>query len=547
MGNSIPQKDVVDSGQAEEGWQPPPISTSQMRLTLGGMMLAMFLASLDQTIVATALPQIVGDLGGFDRFTWVATAYIVASTTVVPLAGTIADVYGRRWLYIIGISVFLVGSVLAGLTPTMSGLIGARAVQGVGGGIMMALSFVIIGDLFPPAERGKYQGLVASVFGISSVIGPTLGGFITDNLSWRWVFFINIPLGVIILIAFFIAFPNIRPTTKRRIDFLGAGLLILGIVPLLMALTWGGANNDWRSVQVIGAFAISAVALVSFVLVEMRTKDPLLPLKVFGNRLVLIPMIAVFLTGFAMFGAFIFIPLLFQGALGASATSSGAFLTPMMLGMVFGAALSGQILSRTGGHYRWQGLVGLAIMGVGFGMLSTVSVNIQFGEAVLWAVVMGVGLGVTFPLFTIAIQNAVPYQYLGITTSATQFFRSIGGSIGLAVLGAVMLTRFSRAVDASLPPEAARILSAGPLAEMVKNPNVLINPNALDAFRSAFTQIGGEAGAQMANQILDVLRASLASAIGDLFLLALVMVALSFVVTIFIKEIPLKGRGDSRK
>ena len=458
---SVSQNVGSDTREKQEGWQPPSISKSQMRLTLGGMMMAMFLSSLDQTIVATALPQIGGDLGGFERFTWVATAYIVASTTIVPLAGSIADLYGRKWLYIVGITVFLIGSILAGLTPTMTGLIGARAVQGLGGGVMMALAFVIIGDLFPPAERGKYMGIVASVFGISSVIGPTLGGFITDSLSWRWVFFINLPLGAIILIAFFIAFPDIRPKGERRIDFPGAILLILGIVPLLLGLTWGGANNNWGSARVIVAFVISVVALITFVIVELRSKDPILPLKVFGSRVVAIPLIAVFLTGFAMFGAFVFIPLLFQGALGASATSSGAFLTPMMLGMVFGAAISGQILSRTGGHYRWQGLIGLIIMGVGFGMLSRVSLDTQFVEAVVAAVVMGFGLGSTFPLYTIAIQNAVPYQYLGISTSATQFFRSIGGSIGLAVLGAVMLTRFDKAVLGNLPPEASRILSSG--------------------------------------------------------------------------------------
>ncbi|MBI4306467.1 MAG: MFS transporter, partial [Chloroflexi bacterium] len=297
----------------QQFWTDLGMTPRQVRLTLGGVMLSIFLASLDQTIVATALPRIVADLGGFDRYTWITTAYILASTVVVPLAGAASDIYGRKWLFVGGIAVFLAGSVLAGLSPSMNALIGARAIQGLGGGVMMSLSFVTIGDLFPPSERGKYQGLIAAMFGVSSILGPLAGGFITDNLSWHWVFFVNLPLGIPVILAFVRLFPNVSHRMERRIDYAGALLLVAAVLPAMLSLTWAGRDGDWTQGRVVGGFVASAFALAAFLWVETKASNPILPFELFKNRIVAVSFVAIFLTGFGMFGAIIFIPLLFQG------------------------------------------------------------------------------------------------------------------------------------------------------------------------------------------------------------------------------------------
>ena len=534
----------VETGSApvHDGWVETGLTPRQIKLTLAGVMLAMFLASLDQTIVGTALPRIISDLGGFDRFTWVTTAYIVASTTVVPLAGAVADIYGRKWLYVGGLVVFLVGSVLAGSADSMNTLIVFRAVQGLGGGIMMAMAFVTIGDLFPPAERGKYQGLIAGVFGISSVIGPTLGGFLTDSLSWHWIFFVNLPLGIPVVFLFVKLFPNRKPAMIRKIDFPGAVLLVLTIVPGLVGLSLGGVQYDWVSLQVIGALTLSLVAGVAFVLTELRVSDPIMPFVIFKNRIVAISLIIIFLTGFAMFGAIIFIPLLFQGVLGASATASGSFMTPMMLGMVAGAAISGQILSRTGGHYRTQGIVGLGIMAAGFGVLTQVSDHANYAFALTGAITMGFGLGTSFPLFTIAVQNAVPFQFMGVATSSTQFFRSVGGSIGLAVMGSYMVNRFRNGLDAALPEGVESVLSTERLSHISDNPNALLDPDSLSVLRDEITAASDPA---FADRVINGMEAALASALSDVFTVAFFMVVAALVAVLFLKEIPLRRRERS--
>jgi EmrB/QacA subfamily drug resistance transporter len=522
-------------GPPEEFVQLP---RRQVMLTMGGVMLAMFLSALDQTVVGTAMPRIITDLGGFDKFTWVTTAYLVASTTVVPIVGRLSDMYGRKRFYITGIVVFLIGSVLAGFSASINQLILFRAIQGLGGGVIMALSFIAIADLFPPEERGKYQGLIAGVFGLSSVIGPTLGGFITDNLSWNWIFFINVPIAVPVVFLFIKLFPESKQQQadeKPKLDYLGMIALILGVIPLLLALSWGGVQYEWGSAQVIGALVLGSVMSVAFVFIEARAEQPIMPLDIYKNRRVSISLIAGFLTGFGMFGAIIFIPLFFQGVLGASATSSGSFLTPMMLGVVFGAALSGQILSRTGGHYRIQALVGTAILTIGMYLISRMNADTSFARAVFNIVIMGFGMGSTFPTFTLAVQNSVPFRVIGVATSATQFFRSIGGMLGLAILGATMANRFSARLSSSLPDSLTQALPPEQLEGFKSNPQALINPEAMAALRANFEQLGPE-GAAQAEQLLDALRASLAQAIGDIFTLTVFVLALSFLVTIFLSS-----------
>ncbi len=511
--------------------------------TLGGVMLGMFLAALDQTIVGTAMPRIIGDLGGFDRYTWVTTSYIVASTAVVLLIGRLSDIYGRKWLYIACLVIFLVGSALSGASQSMNQLIAFRALQGVGAGGMMGLSFATMGDLFPPAERGKYQGAIAGMFGISSVIGPSLGGSITDNLSWHWVFFVNLPLGVPVILLFLRFFP--KPAQRAgasRVDYPGAAAMVLAVVSILLGLSWGGVQYEWGSPQVIVALAFGAAMAAAFVAIELRTPEPILPLHLFKDRIVAVSLIVAFLTGFAMFGAIIFMPLFFQAVLGFSATSSGGFTTPMSLGIVAGATLSGQALSRLGGHYRTQGLIGLAVMAAGLTGLTRLSADTSFGYAIGFAVVLGFGLGTTFPTFTIAVQNTVPFKHLGVATSATQFFRSVGGSLGLALLGAFMVSRFAAGLDTALPQAAREALPLQQVEALSSNPNALLNPAGVEALRSGLGKLGDQAG-PVYEQTVSALKSSLASSIGDVFTVALAVIAASFVATLLLKEVPLQRRG----
>jgi len=512
----------------------------QVVITLVGVMLAMFLGSLDQTVVGTAMPIIITDLGGFAHYTWVATAYIIASTITMPITGKLTDMYGRKWFYVAGLTVFMAGSLLCGLSQTMTQIILFRGLQGLGAGVMMANAFIVIGDLFPPAERGKYQGLMTGVFGISSVIGPTLGGFITDNLSWHWVFFVNIPFGILIIGLFIFFFPNFRPSNvKPAIDFPGVVTLILAVVPAMLALSWAGVEYPWVSVPIISMFVFSAAMAALFVIIEGRAKEPIIPLWIFKNRIVSVASIVIFTTGIGMFGGTIFVPLFFQGVLGMSATASGSFLTPMMLGVVAGALVSGQVLSRAGGHYRLQGMVGLGVMAAGLGLLSTMTAETSYARAVFYIVVTGLGLGISMPLYTIAVQNAVPYAVMGVATSSTAFFRSIGGAFGLAVLGAVMNNHFASELVNGISPAAKEVISPEPLGSLAHNPQALIDPQA-QAGLMAFFEPLGEQGAALFENVLEALKLALNSAITQVFFIGLIVVVIAWVVNLFIKEIPLR-------
>jgi EmrB/QacA subfamily drug resistance transporter len=532
---------VRPQGTAEEsvgGAWTQPLPRRQVLLTMAGVMMALFLASLDQTIVATAMPRIIADLEGFDRFTWVTTAYLVASTTVVPIVGRLTDMYGRKWFYIAGIAVFLLGSALAGLSQTMTQLIVFRGLQGIGGGIMMASAFIAVGDLFPPEERGKNQGLLGGVFGLSSVIGPTLGGVVTDHLSWHWIFYINLPLGVPVIGLFIAFFPQSRPSGgTQHLDYLGIATLVLTVVPLLLALSWGGVQYEWGSGQVLGLLAFAALAAAVFVAIESRVADPIIPLSIFRYPVVSVSLLVVFLTGFGMFGGIIFIPLFFQGVLGTSATNSGSFLTPMMLGVVAGGIISGQALSRLGGHYRLQGLTGLGIMAAGILLLSRMTAATGYGQAVANIVLMGVGLGVTFPVYTLVVQNTVPYRMLGVATSSIQFFRSIGGTLGLAVLGSVMTNRFAAELAKVVPAGVKEVVPREQLAYLAENPQALLSPEARDQVAAGFAPLGAQ-GAGLLAQLLDALRQALSSAIGEVFLISLAAVAVAWGATLLLKPVP---------
>jgi EmrB/QacA subfamily drug resistance transporter len=503
-------------------------------------MLAMFLGSLDQTVVGTAMPRIISDLGGFSHYTWITTVYIITSAITIPITGKLTDMYGRKSFYIGGLGVFVLSSFLCGLSNTMTQIIVFRGVQGIGAGIMMANAFTVIGDIFPPAERGKYQGFMSGIFGLASIIGPTLGGYLTDSLSWHWVFFVNIPLGILIIILFIFFFPNFRPDSlKHNIDYPGLVLLILTVAPAMMALSLGGVEYAWGSPQIAGMFILSAVMLALFIFVESRSKEPIIPLSLFRNRIVAVSELVIFFTAFGMFGGIIFIPLFFQGVLGATATTSGSFLTPMMLGMVVGSFTSGQMLSRAGGHYRIQGAIGTAIMAGGIALLSRMTVETSYASAMVNIIITGFGLGITMPLYTIAVQNAVPYNILGVATSSTAFFRSIGGSVGLAIFGSVMNNRFASELGSRLPSAIKALIPPDQLSALSHNPQALMSPEAQLQLQRMLEQMGSQ-GTALFQQVLQALRQSLDSALSQVFLFALFAVAIAFLINFFIKEIPLR-------
>ena len=510
-----------------------PLPRRQLLLALTGVMSAMLLAALSQTIVATAMPRIITDLGGFDRYTWAVTAYLVASAVAVPIVGRLSDFYGRRIFFLLGIAVLMIGSVPAGLSQTMTQLIAFRAIQGIGGGIIMTTSLVAIADLFPPQERGKFQGLIALVYGMASVVGPSMGGFITDNLSWNWVFLFNVPAGIPVLLLIALTFPQIRPEVEERsMDYLGMATLILAMVPILLALSWGGVQFEWGSPQTIGFLAFGLVMAVAFVVIESRSDSPIIPLDLYRHRTVAVSVIVMFLSGLALYGSVMFVPLFFQGVLGASATSSGSFLTPMILALVFGAILSGILLRRTG-RYRRQALFSTGLMTTGMVLISTMDERTGFAGAVGFIVVMGLGLGGTLPVFTVAVQNSVPNKFRGFATSMLLFYRLVGGMMGLAVLGAVLTKRFSKRLEEMISENVRASLSPDRLDAIEKNPQVLFDPSTTDTLRAEFAETGAD-GARVADMLLDALNSALAGAVGDTLTVGAAVVSLAVVAVMFL-------------
>jgi EmrB/QacA subfamily drug resistance transporter len=539
----VVSKDNINSDQPR-GLRSLP--RQQIVWTLIGVLLAMFLSSLDQTVVGTAMPRIIIDLGGFNQYTWVTTAYIITSAVTIPIIGKLTDMYGRKPFYLAGLIIFIFASLACGLSNTMNQIIIFRGVQGIGGGIMMANAFTVIGDLFPPAERGKYQGYISMVFGLSSVIGPTIGGFLTDSISWHWVFFVNIPLGLIIIAIFIKFFPNIHPDNlKHKVDYPGLVVLILTVVPLMLALSWGGVEYAWGSAQIIGTFCFSALMLILFIIIESRADEPIIPLSLFKNSIVTVSNIVVFLTGIGMFGGIILIPLFFQGILGSSATNSGNLLIPMMMGMITGGFISGQLLSRAGGHYRIQGVIGIAIMTLGVFLLSRMNLNTSYSTVVVYTILVGFGLGTTMPLYTIAVQNAVPYSMLGVASSSIAFFRSIGGAVGLAILGSVLNNRFASELNKQIPDTIKALVPADKLDALFHNPQALISPEAQIQLKVMLNQLGAQ-GSSMFDQLLFGLRQALSLAISEAFLIGFFIVLISLVITCFVKEIPLRKQHEKQ-
>ncbi|HZU66770.1 MAG TPA: MFS transporter [Ktedonobacteraceae bacterium] len=431
-------------------------TTEQRRVwvVFSGLMLAMLIASLDQTVVATALPTIVSDLGGLNQLSWVVTAYLLASTVSTPLWGKLGDLYGRKRLFQATIVIFLIGSALCGISQNMTELIIFRAFQGLGGGGLIVLAQAIIGDIVPPRERGRYQGIFGAVYGFSSVAGPLLGGFFVDNLTWRWVFYINIPIGAAALVVIAIALQASGPHGHHKIDYFGTALLAAAATALVLLTTLGGTIYPWESAPIFILAGCAIVLIISFIIVEQRAAEPVLPLELFRNRVFILACTIGFVVGFALFGATTYLPLFLQVVNGASPTASGLRMVPLMAGVLTTSIISGQLITRWG-RYKVFPIVGTALMIVGLYLLSLMNAQTSILLASLYMLVLGFGLGLVMQVLVIAVQNAVEYRNLGTATSGATFFRSIGGSFGTAIFGAIFanaLTSNLASLASSLPP-----------------------------------------------------------------------------------------------
>ena len=423
----------------------------ERRLIFGALLLVLFVASLDQTIVSTALPTIVGDLGGLQHLSWVVTAYLLASTIVAPLYGKLGDLYGRKRVLQVALVIFLIGSALCGAAQSMPQLIAFRAVQGLGGGGLIVVAMAVVGDLVAPRERGRYQGLFGGVLGVSVVAGPLLGGFFVDNLSWRWIFYINLPLGAIALAVIAAAFTVPQVTTRHRIDWLGTLVLAGGLSGAILYTSLGGTSYPWTSPALLGALVGGVALLALFPLVEAHAAEPILPLELFRNQTFRTTSAIGFVIGFALFGSVTFIPLYLQIVRGHTPTGSGLLMTPMMLGVLATSTTSGFLISRYG-RYRVFPIVGTAVSTIGLYLLSKLAVDTPTGVAAVYMLILGLGLGMVMQVLVLATQNAVEHRLLGVATSGATLFRQIGGSIGVSVFGAIFTNRLGHQLAHRLPP-----------------------------------------------------------------------------------------------
>jgi EmrB/QacA subfamily drug resistance transporter len=457
----------------------PRLTDRQIWLLMIGLMTGMLLAALDQTIVGTALPTIVGDLGGISHYSWVVTAYLLAATASTPLYGKVSDLIGRRPVFLFSIGTFLAGSLLAGMSQDMTQLIITRGIQGLGAGGLMTLAFTIISDVVSPRERGRYQGLFGAVFGIASVAGPLVGGYFAEH-DWRWIFYINVPLGIVAIVVCANVMKLI-PFHRRdhRIDWLGAALMVAGVSCLLLALSWGGNEYAWGSATIVSLFGAGVLFTVSFLAQESRASEPILPLRLFRRRTFALANAAGFVLGLVMFGSIIFIPLYLQIVKGASPTRSGLLMLPMMAGIIVTSVVSGRAMSRIG-RYKWFPVAGSIVLTAGMLLFTQLHVDTTLWLAFLFMVVIGVGLGLCMQSLILAVQNSVDASDLGTGTSAATFFRSLGGSFGVAILGAVLNSRLASGLAArmpgavaQLPPEQAQQYAASGREVSINEPAVI--------------------------------------------------------------------------
>jgi EmrB/QacA subfamily drug resistance transporter len=563
----------MESFPVEEGGYTPDVSedpalglSQRAKLEiLGAVLLGLFLVALDQTIVGTALPRILTDLGGNDLYTWVVTIYLLTSTITVPFYGKLSDLYGRRPMIMIGITLFLVGSVLSGLSQQMWQLILFRGIQGLGAGALFPIALAVIGDLFTPAERGKYQGLFGAVFGISFLIGPGLGGFLTDTVSWHWIFFVNLPIGIISLIVIWRLLPTIkRSGASRNFDYLGALIFTVAIGFLLVGLTNKAGThivnglkvpNDWTELTVGGFILIGLIGSALFTFVESRAKEPIVPLDLWRNRTYAASLVSTFLVSFGFFGAIIFLPRWLQAVRHESATNSGYLIFPMLIGLIGSSIVAGALVSRTG-KYKAIILAALVAMTAGIALMTQLRADTEYPALFFWMFVAGLGIGPTLSVFTIVVQNAVAFSKLGVATSNLTFFRQIGGSVGLAIAGTVFGQGLADKLPPALIPIGVQAVTTAPADQQAPLGAFLQSPVLANIDLNELTGVGKSFGKAIVNlsspQLQPVLQPfvpqfdqafanAMSLAIAQTFWIGVAAAALGLVAALFIHEIPLRS------
>ena len=514
-GAAVTGQEQLPDGQGAPG--PSYLSHRQILIVLAGVMAGMLLFALDQGIVGTALPRIVSELGGLDRLSWVVTAYLLTSTATTPLWGKISDLYGRRLIFQVAIVIFLAGSALSGLSQDMGQLIAFRAVQGIGGGGLFAIALSIIGDVIPPRERGRYQGYFGAVFGVSSVAGPLLGGWLTDGPGWRWIFYINLPVG---LAALFVTSAVLKMPVVRRqhkIDYLGAAAIVGAVTCLLLYLDWLGSSYGWTEAGAMVLLAGTAVLTAAFIFIERRATEPIIPMRLFRNQVFSTGNTFAFLAGVAMFGTIIFLPVYLQAVKGFSPTQSGLALLPAILGIFSTSITSGQLITRTG-HYKIYPVLGAVIMTAGLLALSRLDVDTPFWQLAIYEYLFGAGLGFTMQTIVTAVQNSVQHRDMGAATSSITFFRQMGGSIGAAVFGAVLSSRLAFHLSEQLARAGVQPGAGG----------VRVEANDIQGIQ------------QLTEPVKSVVLSAFTNALDEVFLVGVPFVAVAFVVALLLREKPLR-------
>ncbi|HET7559652.1 MAG TPA: MDR family MFS transporter [Limnochordia bacterium] len=509
---------------------------------LAAVLISMFFSSLDQTVVSTAMPTIISELNGFSIYAWTFTAYILTSAVSVPLYGRLSDIYGRKPFYLFGLIVFMIGSAWCGLAHSMETLVYARALQGIGGGAMMSMPRASIGDIFDPRERGKWMGLIMGVFGLASLIGPALGGWITDSISWRWVFYINLPVAFVALVMVYYALPKVRVASKHAIDWFGAVLLSAMLVALLLGFTWGGSTYAWTSWQELGIFALSAVLMLAFILYELRVPEPVVALEMFKNGIFNSTMVISLMIMMAMFSAMLFLPIFVQGVLGFSATNSGYIMTPMMLSFIVGSVIAGALLTRTG-KYKVQSLVGAVLLMIGTWLLTRLGVGSSWAFVVAAMLVMGIGIGSLMPAMATVVQNIFPYRMMGTVNATQQTVSSLAGAIAAPIFNSVLTNRFTSRFNDVLPDTLKQFFSQLPPDQRAGafNPQALVSSEAQQALKQQFQGFGPQ-GQELYNGFIGAVHDALTYAMRELYVVALIFACLAFFATFFLREVPLKGK-----
>jgi EmrB/QacA subfamily drug resistance transporter len=482
----------------------------RIRVIFSALMLVILLASLDQTIVATALPTIVGDLGGLQHLSWVVTAYLLASTITGPLYGKFGDLYGRKGTLQVAIVIFLIGSALCGIAQNMPELIAFRALQGLGAGGLLTTTIAVVGDIIPPRQRGQYQGLFGAVFGVSTVIGPLLGGFFVDNLSWRWIFYVNLPVGAVALFVIAAVFHARTERVEHAVDYLGAVLLAGSLSAIVLFTSLGGTTFAWGSAESATLIVLGSVLLVAFLFVERRAAEPILPLELFRNRIFSVCAAIGFIIGLALFGSITYLPLFLQIVRGRSPTSSGLQLTPMMAGLLVTSIAAGRLISKFG-RYRPFPIVGTAVMTAGMLLLTRLNVHSTTVQASLYMLVLGLGLGMVMQVLVLAVQNAVDFRNMGVATSGSILFRQVGGSVGIAMFGAIFANQLHSRLVSLLPPGFHPVKTVSP---------TVVRHLPLPVHEAYVRAVAGS--------------------LHPVFVVAAVLAACSFALTWLLREVPLR-------